>query len=190
MRKTFNLISVTLAGAMATVFVGSANAQRYEFSATLTGASMSPATATTAGGTAHVIIGKMLFEQRYIVEVTEWFFGLSSNYIGSHLHCCTTTPLTGTATVGLDLTGLPLGSTTGIYYNSFTLTPAEVAPLLDGALAGKAYIDIHTSSFPGGEIGGFLTFLSYSPIPEPAQYTLLLGGLAVVGSFAARRRSA
>jgi hypothetical protein len=36
---------------------------------------------------------------------------------------------------------------------------------------GKAYLNIHTTAFPSGEIRGFLT-----PVPEPG--TLVLAGLA------------
>ena len=48
--------------------------------------------------------------------------------------------------------------------------------------AGKAYLNIHTSTFGGGEIRGFLT-----AVPEPASYASFLG-LAALGAVALRRR--
>jgi hypothetical protein len=40
--------------------------------------------------------------------------------------------------------------------------------------AGKSYLNIHTTAFPGGEIRGFLTL-----VPEPGTFALL--GLGAIG---------
>jgi hypothetical protein len=55
--------------------------------------------------------------------------------------------------------------------------------LLAGLDAGKAYFNLHTSAFPGGELRGNLT-----PVPEPSTYAMLLAGLGLVG-WAARART-
>ena len=55
--------------------------------------------------------------------------------------------------------------------------------LFNGLLAGEAYLNIHTTQFPGGEISGFL-----APIPEPHTWALLLAGLYAAGAFARRRQ--
>ncbi len=103
------------------------------------------------------------------------FEGLSAPTSAAHIHCCTTVPNTGTAPVVVDspsLVGFPLGVTSGVYLHVFDLddplnfTPAFVAAnggtaagataaLLAGLDAERAYFNIHTSAFPGGEIRGF-----------------------------------
>ncbi|MBL8349321.1 MAG: FxDxF family PEP-CTERM protein [Burkholderiaceae bacterium] len=55
--------------------------------------------------------------------------------------------------------------------------------LVNGAAAGKAYLNIHSSYKSGGEIRGFL-----APVPEPETYALMLAGLGLVG-WAAKRRA-
>jgi hypothetical protein len=51
---------------------------------------------------------------------------------------------------------------------------------LQGMFDGKAYLNIHSSFRPGGEIRGFLA------VPEPA--TLALIGFGIAGTLARRRR--
>lgn len=112
------------------------------------------------------------------------FQGLANSLPFGHIHCCTATPGMGSAGVALSFTPLPQ-VTTGTYDNVFSLAPAAFDALYAGALAGRAYVNIHTpGTYSGGEIRGFLP-----AIPEPGTYALLLAGLGVVG-WAARRRGA
>ena len=53
---------------------------------------------------------------------------------------------------------------------------------LPNILAGRSYINFHTTQFGGGEIRG-----NIAAIPEPETYALMLGGLAVVAGVARRR---
>jgi len=142
------------------------------FTASLSGAAESTPNASPATGTAVVT----LYGTLMLVQVT--FSGLTSPTTDAHIHCCTPTPNTGTAIVATTtptFTGFPAGVTSGTYEHSFdillasTYNPAFITAsggtvtnalgtLFDyGLYLNKAYLNIHTSSFPGGEIRGFLT---------------------------------
>lgn len=133
------------------------------------------------------------------VQVT--FSDLLGNTTASHIHSPTPAPLTGTAGVATQVptfTGFPLGVTSGFYDQTFDMTqassynasfitanggtPASAETALASSFAaGTSYLNVHTTSVPGGEIRGFLL-----PVPEPS--TLVLAGVAAVGLLAWGRR--
>jgi hypothetical protein len=129
------------------------------------------------------------------------FSDLVANTTMSHIHCCTSAPLTGVAPIALPFTNFPTGVRAGQYTNSFDLTQSATfdptflsthgntagsasTALLNGIAANEAYVNIHTERYPAGEIRGFLVA---APIPEPATWAMLGLGLAGLG-FAARRK--
>ena len=78
-----------------------------------------------------------------------------------------------------------LGSTAGTISGTVNLVAGTggftLAQQLDQLNGGLWYVNIHDSTFPGGEIRGQIL-----PVPEPA--TWALGGLGVLGLLALKRR--
>jgi hypothetical protein len=121
----------------------------------------------------------------------------------AHIHCCTTAAFTGVAPVAISLVDFPLGVTAGSYTHAFDLTDAAIydpaflaafggtptsasTALIDAIEANVAYLNIHSTQFPGGEIRGFMVA---APIPEPATWGMLGMGLAGLGMLKRRRRA-
>jgi len=68
--------------------------------------------------------------------------------------------------------------------NGGTVAGAEAA-LIAGLEAGKAYLNIHSTEFPTGEIRGFL-----AAVPGPSSLLLLAGAFFGMIPFLRRRHSA
>lgn len=134
--------------------------------------------------------------------------GLSGATTNAHIHCCTADPNTGTAGVALAaqpanrLPDFPLGVTGGSYLKVIDLTiasnysatfltasggttAAAEERLIANLTNQKAYLNIHTATFGGGEIRAFVT-----AVPEPSAWISMLLGLGVVGGLVRRRVSA
>ena len=182
--------------AAAIVAAPSSHATVLHFAAELDGASEAPPNASAGAGTASVTIDDLAHTIRVQVD----FSGLTAPTTAAHIHCCTAVPLAGTvgvATFPTIFPGFPTGVTSGSYdsiwdlddpasytgafltFGGGTAAGAEMA-LIDGLLDGRAYLNIHTSAFPAGEIRGFLA------VPEPGMTGLL--ALALGAAFLARRR--
>ena len=174
-----------------------AAAHQQSYATSLSGGAENPANASAGTGAGVVTIDLDLITMR----VQSTFAGLSGNVTASHIHCCTTAPANvGVASQTPSFSGFPLGGTFGSYDRIFDMTLASsynaafitanggtvstaFTALVTGLDAGRAYLNIHSSFAPGGEIRGFL-----APVPEPESYALLLSGLAVVGWVARRQK--
>jgi CHRD domain/PEP-CTERM motif len=142
------------------------------FNVVLNGSQAVPANASTGIGSATVTVDDIADT----VSVTMSFSGLTGgNASAAHIHCCVPTDANGP--VVIPFTGFP-SATSGTYNNLFT---GISVPIITGIEAGQAYINIHNTVFPGGEIRGDIL-----PAPEPTSLALM--GLGIL-AIAARRYS-
>jgi len=177
-----------------------ANANVLQYDAFLDGPSESPPNGSPATGFADVFYDNVA--HTLVVEVS--FSGLLGTTTASHIHAATAAPGVGTAGVAKTtpfFAGFPIGVTSGSYSNTLDLTSSSsynaayitanggTTAGAEAALAlamadGEAYLNIHTTVVPGGEIRGFLTL-----VPEPSGAALLGLGAAIF-AWAGRRRAA
>jgi hypothetical protein len=142
------------------------------YTANLDGASESAPNTSPGAGFAEVVFDP----GAHILSVHVTFSGLLGTTTAAHIHAPTALPLTGAAGVATQVptfVGFPLGVTNGTYDHTLdtslasTWNPAFInaqggsVPAAEAAFGaaladGKAYLNIHSTVFPGGEIRGFL----------------------------------
>lgn len=185
-----------LAAALIAATPTTASAAITVFRAQLTGSQEVPPVATPGTGTGIVTVDDVLNTMR--VQIT--FSGLLSPTTASHIHCCALPGANaGVVTQVPTFVGFPLGVQSGNYDQTFDLTatatynPAFITAnggtaltarnaFLAGLNGGRAYVNVHTAQFPGGEIRGQL-----AAVPEPATWGFMLLGFGLAG-WSLRRR--
>lgn len=176
--------------------LASATAQAQVYTAFLDGPSEDTPNASPGTGFARVTLDLAIHAMRVEANFSD-LVGTSTN---AHVHAPTAVAFTGAANIATQtptFTGFPSGVMSGSYNHLFdtldaaTWNPSYItanggtaagaeAAFAQALADGKAYFNIHSSAFPGGEIRGFLV------VPEPATVSLIvIGGLGLL--FAARR---
>jgi hypothetical protein len=202
MKKRFGVWSALFAAISFTAFVGQAHAVVLEYDSPLDGPSENPVNASPGTGFATATYDTVAKTLR----VQASFSGLTGTTTLAHIHAPNLSqlpasdppnPTFGVATPTPFFPGFPIGVTSGSYDMTFDLTQASswngayitnnggTTAGAESALAlalsqGRAYFNIHTSTFGGGEIRGFLQL-----VPEPSTVALVGAGL---GAIALRRR--
>ena len=150
--------------ALLSLCIGSAWADPVYYTATLAGTNESPANLSPATGV--ITVGYDASANTLSVDLS--FAALTGNTTAAHLHCCA---VPGTnAGVAVGLAGFVSGVTGATYSGLFDLTNSSVfapdflngpgggtvagseAALVAALASGQVYINVHTSTFPGGEI--------------------------------------
>lgn len=191
----------SLAAAVALTAATPSRAAILTYDAVLNGSNVTVPVVTTGTGFAFVTIDTVA----NTLELNTNFADLTGTSVAAHIHCCTAVAGAGAAGVATPVPSFPAfpsGVTSGAYDQVFDLTlagsynPAFVTAngdvagaetaLLAGIATGHAYFTLHTSTFPSGEIAGFLT---PAAIPEPTTWGMLIAGFGLAGASLRRRRS-
>ncbi len=174
MRHRISLLGV--AALLLLTYAGEGRGAILVYTGTLSQASVTPPSGSPGTGSTTVTYDSA----SHLLHVVVSFSGLTSGDTAAHIHCCTAVAGTGTAAVATTtptFAGFPSGVTSGTYDNVLDLTlssswnPTYItnnggtttsaeATLAAGLAAGTSYLNIHTSTFPGGEIAAFLVFSS------------------------------
>jgi hypothetical protein len=198
-------LSIRTIATAAGLLLSAMTASAANYTVILNGQNEAPSNSSPALGAAIVTFDA----SSHILQVNVVFGSLVGDSSAAHIHCCTAAPGTGTAGVATETPtfgGFPLGVHNGAYSNTYdTSLPASwnsafltanggttagaEAAFAAGLNSGAAYLNIHSSLYPAGEIRGFLTPTAVAAVPEPGSIAMLGLGLPAVLLMARRRRT-
>jgi hypothetical protein len=146
-RPTGQVIGILVAAGILTIGAASpAQAETFVYSCVLSAEQVAPPTGSSAIGGGYFIIDTDLNTVSYRIAFT----GLSGSETAAHIH-----GFASPGDAGGILHSLPLGNPkVGVWSYDEAQEP--------DILAGLAYVNIHSSAFPGGEIRGQITSLNAS----------------------------
>jgi hypothetical protein len=165
----------------------SANAATITFDAILQGSNEVPPTSSTATGNGMFTFDTVADDIMYTLS----YSGLTSDATAAHIHFG---PVGVSGPVILPFTPSPTGTSGTI---SGVLTAADLinqgtsgittfTDILNAAMAGDLYSNVHTGNFPAGEIRGQLTEAA-ATVPEPVSSLLFGAGLLAIPLILRRR---
>ena len=129
----------------------------------------SPATGGVMGGGITYDMTPKQLTMNFAYGSAFGFTDLTGDWTNSHIHIGASNypalNTSGGVVIGLNALHTPSGARSGIYSGAVTLTEAQEVQLL----ANQYYINIHSATFPGGEIRGQLI-----AVPEPSAALLAL----------------
>jgi len=166
MKRLFIILGAALTLSVSTIY------GQTTFQAILTGLGENPPNASPGTGFGQVVLNAAQTQ----ITVDENWSGLTAPATASHIH--------GPGGVGTNapilfpFSGVPAATAGAIPTQTFSITPTQVGYLFSGFL----YMNVHTSTFPGGEIRGQLIL-----VPEPSSLAVLGLGLGAV-AWRSRRK--
>jgi hypothetical protein len=185
---------ITVAALVAAITAGPVAAAT--FTTTLSGANETVPNTSTATGFGRLVLSA---DSNFAKIDISWD-GLTGPITIAHTHCCALQGANGPVAIDFNPPLIASGSlsrfydlnlastyTAGFINNNGGTVAGARAAFLAGLTSGRAYYNLHTAAFPGGEIRGNLTL---SAVPEPASWAMMIGGFGLVGASLRRRREA
>jgi hypothetical protein len=197
--KSKSLLILSPIAVVALMLAANAIATPIEYVANLSGPRESPPNDSPGIGFADVTFDL----DAHTMSVQVIFSGLLGTTTASHIHSPTAVPFAGRASVATQVptfSGFPLDVTSGNYDMNFdtslasTYNPefvtanggsvdAAEAALAASLAAGTAYLNIHSTVFPAGEIRGF-----FHPAVPDAGLTIVCLVMGLIGLEIFRRK--